>query len=508
METAIEKSKDLKKNIIYGFLQKLVTLLSPILITPYVARILGPNGTGIYSYSFSIVSYFIIVANVGIETYGQRVIAMHRGEKDFLKKFVVDITTMRMILTAICSVVYYIMLITLFSNKPLYMILSGLLIFTAIDFTWFFQGVEDFKLISLVSIFSKILYFILIFLFVKTENDLNTYTFITVVTTIAPYILSLPYLVKYLRGAGKVKINPFLHFKECMVYFIPTIAISIYTILDKTLIGLLVKGEYTEIVDGIEVIIKVSDLENGYYEQAEKIAKLPITIFTTYNSIIRPRISYKYAINDITSIKNIINKSLHFMFGLIFAAMFGIILIAKVFVPLYLGDGFESCINLLYIFSILIPVISISNLIGTHYYTPFGYQRISNIFLIIGAVVNLILNLILIPMYKSMGATIASVCAEIVILVLYVVFSKKYFNTKMLLSVMWKYLLSAIIMFIGGVLFNYLIQGYEFNNIVLLLLNVLIGAATYLIMICLLRTEFVKEGLKIFQGYIRKISGR
>ena len=169
-----------------------------------------------------------------------------------------------------------------------------------------------------------------------------------------------------------------------MVYFIPTVAVQIYTVLDKTMIGLITE----------------SDFENGYYEQAEKLIKLPLTLITTLFVIMRSRISYYYSLNEYDKIQDLIKKSANVAFGFSLPMMLGVIAVAPTLVPVYLGEGYEKCILLLYVFSPIIPIISLSNLIGTHYYTPFDKQKTSNIFLIGGALLNVALRVFCKKVYK------------------------------------------------------------------------------------------------------------
>ena len=187
----------IKKNYIYSALAKVFALLIPILITPYLARVLEPDGNGVISFVASIVSYFVIASNIGIETYGQKIISKNRDNKAYLKQFLIEITVLRAILTGICLVIYYVtFVLVLKANTMLYAIYGLTLMAVAIDFTWFFQGVEDFKKIAFANILSKVLYVVLVFVLVKEKKDLNLSAFILVVTNALPYFFLIPFLFK------------------------------------------------------------------------------------------------------------------------------------------------------------------------------------------------------------------------------------------------------------------------------------------------------------------------
>lgn len=489
-QTEKKQAPSIKKNYIYNAIAKIFALLIPIIVTPYLARILEADGNGSISFVASIVSYFIIFSNIGIETYGQKIIAENRNNKPFLKRFLIEITCLRSILTIICLVIYYVtFVIVLKSNKILYAYYGLTLLAVAVDFTWFFQGVEDFKKIAFVNIISKIAYIVFIFLFVKEKKDISTATLIISISSILPYFLLLPFLFKYTHNIKiDEKIKPFSHFKACMVYFIPTIAVQIYTILDKTMIGLITHSKF----------------ENGYYEKAEQIAKLPLTIITTMNVIMRSRISYYFANKEFEKINKLTKKSASF--SLLFAVpiVFGIIIIAKRFVPIYLGEGYDECIPLLYILSPLILIISISNLLGTHYYTPFDKQKTSNKFLITGSIVNLVLNSILIYFFKARGAAIASVVAETVIAILYVIFARDFFTIKDFFKVGYKYFISGVIMFIVLLVINYYLP-YTFWYMVL---EIGIGILIYFLLLLVMKDAFLFETISFFWNKTKKILKR
>lgn len=487
------KKTNIKTNYIYNMIAKCVSLIVPILVTPYLARKLGADGNGKLSYIASIVSYFILFANIGIETYGQRIIAVHQNNKGYLKKLTIEIGILRLVLT-ICSLLIYYVIFTFFykSNQTLYFIYGITLLMTAFDFSWFFQGIENFKILAFANMLTKVFYIPLCFLLIHDKNDINIAAALTVMSTVLTYFICLPKILIYFKGVSMPSgLSPFSHFMPCMVYFIPTIAIQIYTVLDKTMIGLITK----------------SDFENGFYEQAEKIVKLPLTIVTSLNTIMRSRISYYYSTGRFEEIDTLTAKSCHFTLCLSIPITLGICAVATNFVPIYLGDGYDKCITLLYFFSPIVLIISISNLLGSHYYTPFDKQKISNIFLIIGAVVNFSCNLFLIYFFKSTGAVIGSVIAESVVTILYVVFSRKFFKPINFLKYGYKYLISGIIMFVLVYFLNTKWSTSDISRykaLLYLCCEVGIGAILYFIILCILRDSFIINSIKsIFNKFKR-----
>ncbi|MBQ9124747.1 MAG: oligosaccharide flippase family protein [Acholeplasmatales bacterium] len=487
MEEAIKpvKEKSIKKNYIYNLIYKLFAVLVPILITPYLSRVLDADGNGVISFVSSIVSYFILASNVGIETYGQRMISIHRNDKAYLKKFMFEVTLMRTILTLVCLGIYYAVFVGgNAEDRMLYAIYGISLFAVTFDFTWFFQGVEDFKILALTGIISKIIYIILLFQLVTGRDDIHIAAGLAIMSTALPHLMCVPFAKKYIGGKIEGKINPFRHFKECMVYFIPTIAVQIYTVVDRTMIGLITN----------------SDFENGYYEQAEKLIKMPLAIITSLNIIVRARISYLYSIGEENKIKKLIDNSANFAFMLAIPMMFGMLAVAKTLVPVYLGYGYDKCITLIYVFAPIILAISVSNLLGTHYYTPFGMQKKSNIFLITGAIINVILNSFLIYYLKSIGAAIASVTAETIIAILYVYNARKFVPILHLLKISVKYLIAGIVMFIAVYLLDQRLSGGFVN----LVIEMLFGVVLYFVVLLLLRTRYLIDFIKSIFAKIRR----
>ena len=286
----------------------------------------------------------------------------------------------------------------------------------------------------------------------------------------------------------KIKdLNITRHFRETLIYFIPTIATSVYTVLDKTLLGLITNDA----------------AQNGYYQQAEKIINLAKGIvFAAINAVVGVRNSFLFAEGRFSEIRQKIETSFNFIFFMGFASCFGIMGVAKSFVPIFFGKGYEPVIQLLYVFSPIIVIIGISNCLGSQYYTPCGRRKESTNYLIIGSIVNLILNLFLIPKFGANGAAVASVIAESVISILYVTFSRGYGNVKVLMKTGGKKLIAGIVMFFVV---------YEMNNIrinifVLLCLQVVLGASVYIVLLLLLKDKWIQKNCKVVINKIRRIS--
>lgn len=493
--------KKIKTNAIFNLIYQLTVIIIPLITTPYVSRVLGVSNVGTYSYTLSIVSYFTLFAAFGLNSYGQRETARFLDDKNKISKLFFELACNRFLTTGIVLIVYFILTFTALEKDYMtyYLIMSMNVVAIAFDITWFFQGVENFKTIAVRNMAIKLLSAICIFLFVKDSDDLILYFLIN---SIALILSALSVWVLVPKYVNKVKIefkSILYHFKGSLVYFIPTIAIQIYTILDKSMIQW--------ITGSVE--------ENGLYDQAEKIVKVAITIIQFLNVIMTSRMSFLYQNKRFDEAKVLCEKSYRLLSLLMFPLCLGSVLVAPNLIPLYLGEGYEGSILLMQIFSPLIIFIGLSGYVGSHYMTPIGKQNISNIALIIGACINFILNMIFIRIYEANGAAIASVIAECFIAFAYIFNARKFINPKSYLKISYKHIIASIIMFLST---YYICNLINFNNLNLNVSNLLmifikagLGASIYFIVLLILFDrslfEYINKGLNILKNIKFRKSG-
>ena len=394
-----------KKNYIYRTLYEILVLITPFITTPYISRVLGADGVGIYSYTSSIMTYFTLFAALGTVSYGAREIAQHRDNKQQSSKLFWEIELMTVATTSICLIVWVGVIIFSQQYRPYFIALIPVLLGTLFDISWYFTGQEKIKNIVLCNSVFKIAGIVLLFALVKRREDLILYIVINSIVTFLGHLSMWIYLPKMITKVDMRTLTFKKHFKETLVYFVPTIATSIYTVLDKTLIGAISHDVY----------------QNGYYEQANKIMRMTYTVsFVAVNSVMSARISYLFSEKKFNEIKRRISKTMDFIFLLGCGCAFGVAGVASRFVPVFFGSGYEPVVTLLCCMAPLTLIVGISNCLGSNYYTPSGQRARSARVIVLGSAVNLILNLLMIPFIGATGAVIASIIAESVITVLYV----------------------------------------------------------------------------------------
>ena len=480
----------IKKNYIYRTLYEILVLITPFITTPYISRVLGADGVGIYSYTSSIITYFTLFAALGTVSYGAREIARHRDDKQQSSKLFWEIELMTVATTALCLTAWCAVILFGKQYRPYFIALIPVLLGTMFDISWYFTGYERVKYIVICNSVCKIAGIVLLFVFVKRQEDLTLYMVINSMVTLLGNLSMWLYLPKMLAKVDMRTLTFKKHFKETLIYFVPTIATSIYTVLDKTLIGVITHDTY----------------QNGYYEQANKIMRMTYTVsFVAINNVMSARISYLFAEKKQEEIGNRIRKTMDFIFLIGFGCTFGIIGVAGRFVPAFLGPGYEPVVGLLRCMAPLAIIVGISNCLGSNYYTPSGQRARSARVIVLGSVVNLILNLAMIPHIGATGAVIASIMAESVISILYVHMSDGYMSWKMLIKLGWKRMISGLVMLICVLMLG---KYLPYGNLAAAAIQVASGVAVYFGLLLLMKDQLLRELIHIALSVFKKGVGK
>ena len=465
--------KSIKKNYFYNLIYQIFVLLTPLITTPYVSRILGAEGIGEYSYYYSIVYYFMLAAILGTATYAEREISFYQDDREKRSKRFWDLFFLRIITSIISGTFYILTIIFVFNNNTMATIVIFNIISVACDTVWLFQGMEDFGKITLRDTCVKIITIILIFVFIKSQKDVYLYAFIMSISPIISSLWLFPFVKNNVDKINFKTVEPFHDIKNIISLFIPTIAISVYAMLDKTMLGLFTQTK----------------IENGYYEQATKLSKTALTIVTSLGTVMIPRISYFYEKKQNDLIEKYMLKSYQFVFAIGIPVCFGLIGISDKLVPWFYGPGFDKVAILLKLTSLLVIAIRISNITGLQYLVPTKQQKILTLSVCIGAFMNIVLNALLIPKFYSIGAAIASVIAEFSVTGVQLHYAKKQINFKKIKDFLPRYILAGILM-----LTLLHIENYVFISSVLATFFMIIsGAFLYITILYILKDEFIME---------------
>lgn len=364
-------------------------------MSPYVSRVLGAEGLGIYSYSYSIAYYFVLLSMLGVLNYGNRAIARCRDDRHKLNKEFSGIVTLHIIISFICIIAYILYAVFVAKEQLCALLQAAYVLSGLFDITWFYYGIEKFKLTVARNTLIKLVTVVLVFVLVRDIDDLWVYCLIMSGSMlISQIILWLP-LRKYVSYSFPSKNEISRHFKPMLILFIPTIAVSLYKYMDKIMIGLL--SNKTQL---------------GYYENAESIVRVLVSIIGSLGTVMLPQMANLVANKNMEQFYKYITVSMRYVMLLAFAMSCGLAGIAKVFAPFFWGDAFETSGKLIQILAITVPFISFANVIRTQFLLPQEKDLAYMVSVIAGALVNLIVNAVLIPEYGAIGAAIATVLAE------------------------------------------------------------------------------------------------
>lgn len=471
------KKESIKKNYFYNTAFQIVNLLLPIITTPYISNALGPSNIGVYSYTYAYISSFVLIGSMGIATYAQREIAAAINVEERSRKFF-EIFTVKFISISIATIFFIGFAFIDKKYKFYYLIQLPYFLASVVDISWFYQGIEIFKKVSIRNILIKVIGLILIFAFVKDQTDLSEYLLILCITQVLGNLTMWINLQQYVVRVAVKSLKLSQHIKPALIYFVPTVAYQIYAVLDKAMLGIL----------GQDIA------QNGYYEQAHKLVNIAIMVIGSYNAVMRSRMSALFAQGDLKGIKNHMDKSIHFVSFLIYPMMFGLAGISNNLVPWFFGEDFMPVVQLLILFSPMFVIQGLRTCIGSHLITPRGseIQAKVNYGSIISAVTNMILNYILIPKYAASGAIIASLASELIMLITCYLFAREYIDIYSLIVIGWKYLLAAFIMFIPVYILASKLKTTIFNTFFI----VSIGVCFYCFVLLILREKYVSNYIK------------
>lgn len=473
------------KNYMYNVSYQIIIIILPIITVPYVSRILGAEGIGINAYTNSIIQYFILFGTIGISLYATRVIAFYRNDKKKLSATFWSIFYLKLFTTLISYFVFIIFIfLTNSGNKIIFFIQSINILTAAIDISWLYIGIEDFKKNVTRNFIVKVISVFLIFLLIKNRYDLWKYILINSLSGIIGQLLLWTYVFKIIE-IEKINLNDIKkHIIPSLRYFLPQIAIQVYVVLDKTMIGLL-----------------TNKCEVGFYENADKIVKMTLTLVTSVGAVMMPKITNIFANGDLEKIKEYLKKSFDFECYLSIPIMFGLMGISKEFCPWFFGSEFLKTANIIAIISPIIIAIAWSNVLAGQYLIPIGRINQYTISVTVGAITNFILNSILIPKYASIGAAIATVLAEFAVTGTEVFFIRKEIDIFYFIRELWKYLLSGFIMYI----IIRLIGISNGINILTTLLQILVGSLCYFTILFILKSQMNLYIIKMLKQKCRCI---
>ncbi|SFO35095.1 Membrane protein involved in the export of O-antigen and teichoic acid [Pseudobutyrivibrio sp. JW11] len=468
--------KSLKRNYIYNLIYQIVLVIAPLVTTPYVSRVLGASNIGIYSYAESILTYYKMFAALGIGLYGQRELSYVRDEKTKRTHVFWEAKTLEFI-TSIIALLVYLCFSATQKEYSLYLVLVFGLLAGMFDIAWFFYGMEEVGKIVGRNLVFKVIGILYIFIFVKTKNDLLIYAFGNMFFMFISNLSLWIFLPKYISFPVWKEIKPLRNLKVSIALLLPTATTQLFAAIDKTMIGRFAKDSY----------------ENGYYEQAIKVERLALMVVTSVAVVLIPRIGYYFSNKNKEMLEKYMYKGYRFVWMISIPLCLGLIGITKNMVPWFFGDGYEPVGPLLYVLSFLIIFMGINCISGSQYLIPTKRENKCTVIVWSGSIINLSLNILLIPRLYAMGASLASLLAEIITMFIYFYVIKDELSISKILLSSVKYWFAGVVMLGAVLVASTKLVASALNTLILIILGMLV----YGIILLLFRDEMVIESIDL-----------
>ena len=480
------KIHSVKFNFIMNAILTVSSVLFPLITFPYISRVLLVDGSGKTAFAISVISYFTMFATLGLPTYGVRACARVRDDKEQLSQTVQELLLISAITTVITYVVFFVLLFVVpkfAAQRELLLVVSLSIGFTSIGVQWFYNALEQYSYITTCAIVFKLIGLVLMFVFVKKPDDYVVYGLVYVIGSFGSYLLNFIRLRKFITFRKMKKYNLRQHFRATFMFFLLSAAASVYLNLDVVMLGFM-KG----------------DTEVGYYNAGIKVKTVLVTCVTSLGTVLLPRLSYYVQKENREAFYRMISKAFSFVFVAATAVMVYFMIYARESILFLAGEAFLPAI---YPMLILMPtelLIGLSNITGIQVLTPLGEEKKVVYSVAAGAVLDFVLNLILIPRFGAAGAAFSTLLAEVLVLLIQIYFLKDQLREMLAGVQLWKIGVGILCALAAGLLFRNLA---DFGVFVTLLLSAILFFGVYGVALLVFRDPFAisvaEPGLKLLK---------
>lgn len=481
-------SKSLKSNIAYTVINTFLGLIFPIITFPYISRVLQPEGIGLYNFYNSILGYVAMLANLGITLYATRLIARHRDDLHERSKLTIEVFLLHCLTTLIASLLIVIIATIVprvYEQQLLFLVMAITIILGPLSINWFYQGIEEFKYITIRSLSIKSLSLVLLFTFVKTQSDIMSYAVISVFFFVGNYVFNIIYLRKFitLNNLRWKDLQIIRHLKPSFLLLTLNIGSGIYTSLSVVLIGFL-----------------QSDVAVGYYTIPVRVSQIIVGLITSLGTALLPRFSYLLEVGKEAEFNLLSRKAMQFTIGSTLPVVIGLVLSAESLIVCGFGIEYTPSIYVLQLIAPTILFASIANVVGIQILYP-KKQEIMVIYIVLGvAILNIILNFILIPTYSYNGAAVATAISEFTALALLLCLGKRHIEFRSFTTSMWNFIGAVGIMGVlvwGGIQIT--IGWWQ------LITAIALGAISYFFTLLWLKNELALNILSLIKNKLKYI---
>ena len=471
-------SKSLKLNAFFNVVRNVLRLIFPLITFPYVSRVLMPEGIGKVNFANSIVMYFYTIASLGIGSYGIREAAKIRNDRLALAKFTKEMLSINIVSTLVSYILLAASLVFVKkfeSYRILIIVNSSSIILNTIGFEWLYSALEEYGYITLRSIIFQIISLALTFILVRNSDDVVNYALVSVISNVGSNVCNLIHARRYLDLKTKVKLEIKKHLKPIFLLFFSSIAITVFSILDTSMVG----------------FIK-DDVEVGYYTSASKIIRMIRDLFPAISTVMFARVSYYVGTKETQKIKEVTGQIFNLFYALSIPICMGFILLMKPILLLMCGSEFLPAVAVGQVLAPLVILSSISGYLSGAVLISFGREKIYMYVEVGAALLDIVLNFAFIPKYGALGAGIATLITELVMFIVFHISVKNEISGVKIKKALVQYIISSVIM----ALVVYMeIKYLTLSPILQILLGAVSGALIYFVILVIMKNEFLQSSL-------------
>lgn len=474
--------KSLKKNALLSILYRLMRTIFPLITFPYASRILMPEGIGRVNFANAIVSYFVLLASLGIGVYATREGAKYRDNIFKFSKFVKEIFLINCLSTTISYLLFFIIIFNIQKLKGYtsLLLLSGTTIFfTSLGLNWVYSALEEFTYATVRSIIFLFASIAFLFIFVKTKNDYLQYMGMTVLASVGANICNIIHSRKFVKWKEPCTLELKKHIKPIFIFFGIEVASNVHTLIDTSMLGFM-----------------SDDTQVGFYSAATKCSKIVSNMILAAISILLPRLSYYYENGELKKFLSLSKRAFQFITYVSVPSVAGLFLLSKPLILVLSGNQYLPAVLPMEIISPVVLFVSLSNLMSSQILTPMGKEKFVLLAVIAGSIINASLNMFFIPSYGASGAAIATVISEFLIVIVNFYFSRKIIFSNFSIDFIIQIVLSTFFMFC----IVYKIQMEIKSPIKQLLICSFIGAIIYALSTILMKNKIAIELFDIIRG--------
>ena len=481
----MKKTGTIKYNFIMNSLLTASSVIFPLITYPYASRVIEPKGVGLVSFASSTIAYFSMFAQLGIPTYGIRICAQVRDDKEKLSRTVHEIMFINLLTCLITYIAFFAAIFFIpkyYANKELFYVMGILILCNSIGAEWLYKGLELYGYITIRSVVFKFIALIAMFLFVRTKDDYIIYGAISILAMAGSNIINFFNLRKYIICRPLKGYNLRQHLRPIAIFFAMSIAVTVYTNMDNIMLGF-IKGE----------------VENGYYDAAVKIKMILVGFVASLGTVLMPRLSYYVEQGKTDEIYNITKKSLCFVMLLSVPLCLYFILFAGPSIDLLSGKLFVNSVLPMRLIMPTLIFIGFTNIMGMQLLVPLKKERYVLYSEIAGAVVNIVINIILIPKFGACGAAIGTVLAEIMVFLVQLYYSRDIVGS-IITKLPYFKMITALLFSVASSVWTLLVLDGSF---VTLVLSALLFFVSYVAILLLLKEPLVCELWRQTAGFLK-----